>query len=59
MPAVAYVRMLTDHQKYSAENQLEPGAVSWKRKRFTNQVEGDSRHAEVICHAASFVERSL
>ena len=32
--------------------------VSWNRNWFTNRGGSDSRFAEVICHAASFVERS-
>jgi len=36
---------------------LEHRMVGWNRRRFTDRVEGDSRHAEVNCHAVSFVER--
>jgi hypothetical protein len=36
---------------------LEHRAFSLNRNWFTNQLESDSRFAEVICHAASFVER--
>ena len=53
-----YRHPLMQNELAQQKADLERRAVIWNRKRFTNRLEGDSRYAEVICHAASFVERS-